>query len=40
MEKTKKQYKKPEMTVMDVKLEPILTGSGYSPSRGYGDWFD
>lgn len=40
MEKTKKQYKKPEMKVLDVKLEPILTGSGYSPSRGNNGWFD
>lgn len=42
MEKTKKQYLKPEMTVMEVKLEPILAGSGGYPTggNGYGDWYD
>lgn len=41
MENTKKQYMKPEMTVMDVKLEPILNGSAYPTSdNGWGGWFD
>lgn len=41
MENTKKQYVKPEMTVMDVKLEPILSGSAYpTGGNGYGSWFD
>lgn len=41
MEKTKKQYTKPEMNVMEVKLEPILSGSGYpTDGNGYGGWFD
>lgn len=41
MENTKKQYMKPEMTMMEVKLEPILGGSGYPTNGGgYGDWFN
>lgn len=41
MNETKKKYVKPEMTVMEVKLDPILTGSAYpTGKRGYGGWFD
>lgn len=42
MNETKKKYVKPEMTVMEVKLDPILTGSAYPTggSRGNGGWFD
>lgn len=41
MNPTKKPYIKPEISVMDVKLQPILTGSSYPTSGpGYGGWFD
>lgn len=43
MEKTKKPYVKPEMEEMDIKLEPILSGSpGSYPTDGdgWGDWYD
>lgn len=41
MEKTKKQYVKPEMTQMDINLEPILTGSAYPTNGGgWGGWYD
>lgn len=41
MDKIKKQYVKPEINVIDVKLEPILSGSAYpTDGGGYGGWFD
>lgn len=41
MEETKKPYIKPEMTEMEVKLEPMLSGSGYpTTGPGNGGWFD
>lgn len=41
MKETKKQYVRPEMTVMEVMLEPILSGSGYPTNGpGYGGWYD
>lgn len=41
MNETKKKYVKPEMTVMEVKLDPILGGSAYpTGGNGTGGWFD
>lgn len=36
----KQQYVKPEMTVMEVELEPLLNGSSYPLGPGNGGWFD
>lgn len=41
MDETKKPYEKPEITEVEVKLEPILSGSSYpTGGPGNGSWFD
>lgn len=41
MEETKKPYVKPEMTEMEVNLEPMLSESGWpTDGGGWGGGFD
>lgn len=43
MDETKKPYVKPEITEMEVNLEPMLSGSGYytgDDGDGYDGWYD
>ncbi len=40
MKEIKKLYVKPEMTVMEVKLEPLLNGSYPTDGSGHHGWFD